>query len=120
MNSWDSGYPSGGNYWDNYMDVDSYKGAYQNHTGDDGVWDHPFVIDGSNQDRYPLTRALGGPAGDVDGDRDVDIFDIVRMSDAYGIEYPDPQYDRLSDMDLDGDIDIFDIVAAAGNYGESW
>jgi len=56
----------------------------------------------------------------VDGDRDVDIFDIVCMAGVYGVEYPDPRYDRLCDVDLDGDIDIFDIVIAAGHYGESW
>ena len=58
--------------------------------------------------------------GDVDGDRDVDIFDIVRMAGIYGVEISDSRYDPNSDIDSDGDIDIFDIVIAAGNYGESW
>jgi len=58
--------------------------------------------------------------GDVDGDRDVDIYDIVRMAGAYGTSIPNPSYDSNSDIDGDGDIDIYDIVAAAGNYGESW
>jgi len=58
--------------------------------------------------------------GDVDGDRDVDIYDIVHMSGIYGTSKPDPQYDPNCDIDGDGDIDILDIVAAAGNYGESW
>jgi parallel beta-helix repeat protein len=120
-NVWDGGYPLGGNYWSNYTDADSYKGPNQNETGSDGVWDHPCVIDADNQDRYPLTRPFGWfPAGDVDGDRDVDIFDIVRMAGVYGAKYPDPRYDRLCDVDLDGDVDIFDIVIAAGHYGDSW
>ncbi|UCG37509.1 MAG: hypothetical protein JSV64_04360 [Candidatus Bathyarchaeota archaeon] len=59
-------------------------------------------------------------AGDVDGDRDIDIFDIVRMAGAYGVSKPHPKYDSNSDVDDDGDIDIFDIVAAASNYGKSW
>jgi hypothetical protein len=59
-------------------------------------------------------------AGDVDGDRKVDIFDIVRMAGVYGIRRPDPRYNPNCDVDGDGDIDIFDIVAAAGNYGKSW
>lgn len=59
-------------------------------------------------------------AGDIDGDRDVDIYDIVRMSGIYGVSKPDPLYDPNCDIDDDGDIDIYDIVAAAGNYGESW
>jgi hypothetical protein len=60
--------------------------------------------------------------GDVEGDRDIDVFDIVRMAGAYGIEVPPPNalYDPDCDIDGDGDIDIFDIVIAAGNYGQSW
>ena len=58
--------------------------------------------------------------GDVDGDRDVDIYDIVRMLGVYGVSKPDPRYDPSCDIDNDGDIDIYDIVIAAGNYGESW
>jgi len=58
--------------------------------------------------------------GDVDGDRDVDIYDIVLMASIYGVSKPDPRYDPNCDIDNDGDIDIYDIVIAAGNYGESW
>jgi parallel beta-helix repeat protein len=119
-NVWDDGYPFGGNYWSDYTDVDSYKGQHQNETGNDGVWDHPYLVDESTQDRYPLTQPCGEPAGDVDGDRDVDIFDIVQMAGVYGADYPDPRYDRLCDVDLDGDIDIFDVVKAAVNYDKSW
>jgi parallel beta-helix repeat protein len=121
VNSWDNGYPDGGNYWSGYTDEDSFKGPQQNATGRDGVWDHPHIIDADNHDRYPLTTPLGWfPVGNVDGDQDVDIFDIVQMAGVYGLDYPDPRYDRLCDVDLDGDIDIFDIVRAAGNYGQSW
>jgi effector-binding domain-containing protein len=59
-------------------------------------------------------------AGDVDGDRDVDIFDIVRMAGVYGTSAPNPRYDADCDLDGDGDVDIFDIVIAGANYGESW
>ena len=53
-NFWDDGYPSGGNYWSDYADVDSCKGSYQNETGSDGIWDHPYTINVSNQDSYPI------------------------------------------------------------------
>jgi len=62
-------------------------------------------------------------AGDVDGDRDVDIFDIVRMACSYNTEEGDPKYIANCDIDGDGDIDMYDIddiVISAGNYGESW
>jgi len=54
VNTWDAGYPSGGNFWDDYVDVDVYGGPSQNETGSDGIWDHPYLIDELNQDRYPI------------------------------------------------------------------
>jgi parallel beta-helix repeat protein len=53
-NSWDDGYPSGGNYWSDYDGVDLYSGRYQNETGGDGIGDKPYIVDADNQDRYPL------------------------------------------------------------------
>lgn len=53
-NTWNSNYPTGGNYWSNYVDMDQYSGLYQNETGSDGIWDHPYVIDESNKDNYPI------------------------------------------------------------------
>jgi len=53
-NSWDDGYPSGGNYWINYNGTDFKKGVYQNETGSDGIGDSPYVLDADNSDRYPL------------------------------------------------------------------
>ena len=53
-NTWDNGYPSGGNYWSDYNGTDFYSGPYQNVTGDDGIGDKPYLIDEENQDRYPL------------------------------------------------------------------
>lgn len=53
-NTWDDGYPSGGNYWSDYTGEDLYSGPYQNETGSDGIGDTPYVIDQNNQDNYPL------------------------------------------------------------------
>jgi parallel beta-helix repeat protein len=58
-NIWDDGYPSGGNYWSNYMGVDFYSGQYQNETEHDGIGDAPFIIDESNKDNYPLMNPWG-------------------------------------------------------------
>jgi len=58
--------------------------------------------------------------GDVDGDFDVDIFDIISIVNCYGSGEGEPEYIANYDIDGDGDIDIFDIVAACGHYGESW
>lgn len=51
---WDSGYPSGGNYFSDYFGTDIYSGPYQNLTGSDGIGDSPYTIEQDIQDRYPL------------------------------------------------------------------
>ena len=58
-NVWDDGYPSGGNYWDDYSGLpDLFSGPEQNirlsFRGGDGVGDSSYVIDEDNIDRYPL------------------------------------------------------------------
>jgi parallel beta-helix repeat protein len=58
---WDDGYPSGGNYWSDYVGVDLYSGPYQNETGNDGIGDRPYIIDTNNRDRYPLMNPWAPP-----------------------------------------------------------
>ena len=53
---WDDGYPSGGNYWSNFADVDLYSGPNQNIPGSDGIWDHPYSLPFPNVDHYPLVQ----------------------------------------------------------------
>ena|GEM_PF-1738735 len=58
--------------------------------------------------------------GDVDGDRDVDIFDIVAIVGSYSTQEGDQLYILNYDIDYDGKVDIFDIVIAVQNYRENW
>ncbi len=58
--------------------------------------------------------------GDVDGDRDVDIFDMVKIAQVYGTVEGQLMYTGRCDIDDDADIDLFDLVIAAANYGQSW
>jgi parallel beta-helix repeat protein len=54
INIWDDGYPSGGNYWSDYIGVDLKSGFYQNESGSDGIGDTSHTIDIDNVDHYPL------------------------------------------------------------------
>jgi parallel beta-helix repeat protein len=53
-NSWDNGYPSGGNFWSDYDEGDFYSGPYQNVSGSDGIGDTLYIIGENNTDNYPL------------------------------------------------------------------
>jgi hypothetical protein len=67
INSWDNGYPDGGNFWDDFEDryphvADIYQGAYQNETGNDGFWDGPYYINVENIDHYPMVPEFSSAA----------------------------------------------------------
>jgi len=53
-NAWDAEYPSGGNYWSDYVGEDNYSGLNQDQLGSDGLGDIPYIIDENNVDHYPL------------------------------------------------------------------
>jgi len=56
---WDSGYPSGGNYWSGYNGTDLYSGFGQNETGGDGIGDLPHnIYFGIIEDAYPLMAPI--------------------------------------------------------------
>jgi parallel beta-helix repeat protein len=54
-NAWDNGYPSGGNYWDDYTGSDNFQGPNQDIPGSDDIGDTPYNIPGGeNEDEYPF------------------------------------------------------------------
>lgn len=65
-NTWDDGFPSGGNYWSDYGT--RYPDAQE--LDDSGIWGTPYVIDEYNQDRYPLMEPWTPPQTVV---ADIDI-----------------------------------------------
>jgi parallel beta-helix repeat protein len=76
--TWDNGYPSGGNYWADYgyyfQAQDNCSGPSQNIcTGPDGIGDTPYVLQTGQKDRYPLVvhnfvvTRVGAPPSVVQG-----------------------------------------------------
>jgi len=118
-NVWDDGYPSGGNYWSEYADVDLYSGPNQNETGSDGIWDHPYTIDADNQDRYPLVEPWTPILGDVNDDGKVDALDLFDLSKAYGCMLGDDKWDERCDFNNDCIVDASDLFDLSKNYGKT-
>ena len=65
-NTWDSGYPGGGNYWSDYTGADAFSGPGQDVPGADDLGDTPHALSlydpgSGDRDRYPLMSPRSGP-----------------------------------------------------------
>jgi len=98
-NTWDDGYPSGGNYWSGYTCMDADM---------DGIGDTTYMIPGlKNHDRYPLMSQWHGK-GDVNGDGTVNITDWGTFRQAYRSQ---EGYHVICDFDNNQVVDLRDLVA---------
>jgi parallel beta-helix repeat protein len=120
VNTWDGGYPAGGNYWSDYGGVDLCSGSHQNITGSDGIGDTPYVIDANNQDRYPLMSPLAPLLGDLNRDGKVDGKDLAIIAQAFASYPSHPRWNPQADLNEDNRIDGKDLAKAAKNFGKSY
>ena len=58
--------------------------------------------------------------GDIDGDYDVDILDVIKITAIYASEIGDPEFNPNSDLDNDGVITILDVILCTTHYGEKY
>jgi len=80
-NTYDNGYPSGGNYWSDYNGTDLYSGPYQNETGSDGIGDTLYTPHHNVRDRYPLMEPYFGI-------HDIAVTNIATSKTVVGQGYP--------------------------------
>jgi parallel beta-helix repeat protein len=112
-NVWDNGYPSGGNYWSDYNGTDLYSGPYQNETGCeckpacDGIGDTPYVINGNNQDNYPLMHPR--IIGDVNLDGTVNVMDMLALKIAITLGKTVEECPSC-DVNCNGVVNIMDML----------
>jgi parallel beta-helix repeat protein len=123
INTWDDGYPSGGNYWSDYNGTDLWSGPYQNETGSDGIGDVPYIIDESNVDHYPLANPFVNLSttlvGDLNGDGKVSLEDLTLLASAYNSKPEDPNWNPLADIAPPYSIiSLTDLVTMAMHYGQ--
>jgi hypothetical protein len=64
-------------------------------------------------------RITGGLVGDVDGDCDVDIVDVMAVAGRWGVRRGDDAYDVRYDLNNDGIIDGADVTIVVSHWGET-
>ena len=101
-------------YWDTSVT------HYGNYTITAYAWPVPNEVDESDNLFVLDMEVCITIPGDVDGDRDVDIYDVVKITGIYGSKRGDPQFNPNSDLDDDGEIKIYDVVRCTSHYGQSW
>ena len=57
--------------------------------------------------------------GDDDGDRDVDVFDLLGLRQTFGDSNGDSSFDAQFDSNGDGIVNVFDLLAFRQNFSES-
>jgi parallel beta-helix repeat protein len=115
INTWDKGYPSGGNYWGGFNPADGNK---------DKIGDVSYTIDENNTDSYPLIYPFEWytpsykPSPDLNEDGLVNVTDLLAASKAFGCKPGDPHWNPIADMGMNEIINIIDISKVAKHFGE--
>jgi hypothetical protein len=81
------------------------------------AWPVPGETDtGDNSLAYGGVIIVTVP-GDTNGDGNIDIYDIVRLSSIYGAKRGEPRFNPNCDIDSNDEINIYDVVIATSRYG---
>jgi len=103
-NTWDDGYPSGGNCWSDYSSTDVFSGPFQNETGSDGIGDTAYIIDSNNRDNYPLMIPWTGI-------HDIAVSNVTVFNDT--VKQGEPIIINVTVENQGDNIEIFDVTVYA-------
>jgi hypothetical protein len=72
----------------------------------------PYIVDESNEDRYPNMFPIVPRLGDLNHDGIVNIFDAIQATSAFGSSPGQPNWNSQADLNEDDVIDIFDLIVS--------
>jgi len=101
--------------------VDNASGYFFAYWYLDGQVDVPYSTDMSTivTIDQPHNATAKFIAGDVDGDRDVDAYDLFEFSKAYGSYPSKPNWNPSCDFNRDNKVDASDLSDLSKNYGKT-
>jgi hypothetical protein len=95
------------------------------HSGPTELWIRkPLATNGSRTTTETIARSLaitlrsGGNVWDIDGNKRVDLGDMVALARAYGSKAGDRRYDNTADLNGDGRVDDADLQILRQHYGD--
>jgi len=94
------------------------------HSGSTELWiGKPRATNGSGTAEtiarsLAITLRSGGNVWDIDGNKRVDLGDMVALARAYGSKAGDRRYDNMADLNGDGRVDDADLQILRQHYGD--
>ena len=94
------------------------------HSGSTEVWIGKPLATTSSGVKETIARSLsvtlrsGGNVWDIDGNKRVDLGDMVALARAYGSKAGDNRYDNTADLNGDGRVDDADLQILRQHYGD--
>jgi nitrous oxidase accessory protein len=79
--TWDSGWPIGGNFWNDHDNNDVKSGEFQMGPGSDGICDSTYAVDANNMDMYPCAGPINYFVVDYADHEDIVVISNSTISD---------------------------------------
>jgi hypothetical protein len=76
-----------------------------------------YTFAGVSSDHTIIATFKARPAGDINGDGQVDVVDLLHFVDAFGSVAGDGYYDPACDFNGDGSVDVIDLLTMVENFG---